>query len=95
MERRGINMDKLEKEKETLIRRYNFYIEEYESEITFENFLILHILSQKDEIDSLMQELIKLNPPWMEEIDEIAEEFFDTLKKEDKEAEEKFKRDYQ
>ncbi len=88
-------MDKLEKEKETLIRRYNFYIEEYESEITFENFLILHILSQKDEIDSLMQELIKLNPPWMEEIDEIAEEFFDTLKKEDKEAEEKFKRDYQ
>lgn len=87
--------DKIEKKKEELIRQYNLYIEDYESDITFENFLMLNILSQADEIDSLMQELIKLNPPWMEEIDEIAEEFFDTLKKEDKEAEEKFREEHQ
>lgn len=87
--------DKIEKKKEELIRQYNLYIEDYESDITFENFLMLNILSQADEIDSLMQELIKLNPPWMEEIDEIAEEFFDTLKKEDKEVEEKFREEHQ
>tara|TARA_R100001460_G_scaffold54467_3_gene93730 strand:+ start:10053 stop:10319 length:267 start_codon:yes stop_codon:yes gene_type:complete len=88
-------MDEFEKKKERLIRQHNLYIEDCESDITFENFLVLNILSQADEINSLMQELLKFNPPYLEEIDEIAEEFFDTLKKQDKEAEEKFKEEYQ
>tara|TARA_R100001015_G_C4483023_1_gene62941 strand:- start:6 stop:272 length:267 start_codon:yes stop_codon:yes gene_type:complete len=88
-------MNEFNKKKERLIMGYNLYIEDYESDITFEEFLILRILNQEDEIDALMKELIKYNPPYLEEVDEAVEEILDTLKKQDKEAEEKFKEEYQ
>lgn len=88
-------MNEFDKKKESLTTRYNLYIEDYESDITFETFLILNILSKEEEIDALMEELLKYNPPYLEEVEKVAEEFLDGLKKRDKEAEEKFKEEYQ
>ncbi len=88
-------MNEFDKKKESLNTRYNLYIEDYESDITFETFLVLNILSKEEEIDALMKELLKYNPPYLEEVDEVVEEILDTLKKQDKEAEEKFKEEYQ
>ena len=88
-------MNEFDKKKESLTTRYNLYIEDYESDITFETFLVLNILSKEEEIDALMKELLKYNPPYLEEVDEVVEEILDTLKKQDKEAEVKFKEEYQ
>lgn len=88
-------MNKFEKKKERLIRRYNLYIEDYNSDITFEDFLIIETLSLDDQIDALLTELKEYNPPYLEEVDEIIEEFLEPLKKRDKEIEEKFREEYQ
>ena len=88
-------MNKFEKKKERLIRRYNLYIEDYNSDITFEDFLIIETLSLDDQIDALLTELKEYNPPYLEEVDEIIEEFLEPLKKTDKEIEEKFREEYQ
>tara|TARA_R100000479_G_C6209396_1_gene137627 strand:+ start:25 stop:294 length:270 start_codon:yes stop_codon:yes gene_type:complete len=87
--------NKFDKRKESLIRRYNLYIEDYDSDLTFEDFLIVETLSLDDQIDALLTELKKYNPPYLEEVDEIIEEFLEPLKKTDKEFEEKFKEEYQ
>lgn len=88
-------MNEFDKKKEKFIELYNHHIEHYEPDITFENYLILLILSREEEIDALMEELLKYNPPYLEEVEKVAEEFLDGLKKRDKEAEEKFKEEYQ
>lgn len=88
-------MNEFNEKKERLIMQYNLYIEDYESDITFENYLILIILSREEEIDAIMKELLKYNPPYLEEVDEAVEEFLDALKNQDEEAEEKFKEEYQ
>ena len=88
-------MNKFEKKKERLIRRYNLYIEDYNSDITFEDFLIIETLSLDDQIDALLTELKEYNPPYLEEVDEIIEEFLEPFKKTDKEIEEKFREEYQ
>ena len=87
--------NKFDKRKESLIRRYNLYIEDYDSDLTFEDFLIVETLSLDDQIDALLTELKKYNPPYLEEVDEMVEEFLETLKRTDKEMEEKFKEEYQ
>ena len=88
-------MNEFEKRKEWLIRRYNRYIEESNSDMTFEDFLIIETLSLDDQIDALLTELQKFNPPYLQEVDEIIEEYLKPLKRTDEEIEEKFRRDYQ
>ena len=88
-------MSKFDKKKERLIWRYNLYIEEYNSDMTFEDFLIIETLSLDDDINALLTELKKYNPPYLQEVDEMIEEFLEPLKKTDKEIEEKFKEEYQ
>ena len=53
--------NKFDKRKESLIRRYNLYIEDYDSDLTFEDFLIVETLSLDDQIDALLTELKKYN----------------------------------
>jgi len=88
-------MNKFDEKKESLIRRYNLYIEDYDSDMSFEDFLILETLSLDDDINALLTELQKYNPPYLEEVEKVAEEILDGLKKRDEEAEEKFKEEYQ
>ena len=88
-------MNKFDKKKESLIRRYNLYIEDYDSDMTFEDFLIIETLSLDDDINALLTELKKYNPPYLQEVDEMIEEFLEPLKKTDEEIEEKFKEEYQ
>jgi len=87
-------MNKFDEKKESLIRRYNLYIEDYDSDMSFEDFLILETLSLDDDINALLTELQKYNPPYLQEVDEMVNEFLDALEKQDKEAEEKFKEEY-
>lgn len=88
-------MNEFEKRKEWLIRRYNRYIEESNSNITFEDFLIIETLSLDEQINALLVELKEYNPPYLQEVDEIIEEYLKPLKKTDKEIEEKFQEEYQ
>jgi len=88
-------MNEFDKKKEKIREEYNLYIEYYESDITFEDFLVLNILTQEGELDSLMKELLKYNPPYLEEVDKVVGEILDTLKNKDKETEEKFREEYQ
>lgn len=88
-------MNKFDEKKEWLIRRYNRYIEESNSNITFEDFLIIETLSLEEDIAALLAELQKYNPPYLQEVDEIIEEYLKPLKKTDEEIEEKFKEEYQ
>ena len=88
-------MNKFDEKKEWLIRRYNRYIEESNSNITFVDFLIIETLSLEEDIAALLAELQKYNPPYLQEVDEIIEEYLKPLKKTDEEIEEKFKEEYQ
>ena len=88
-------MNKFDKKKDWLVRRYNRYIEESNSNITFEDFLIIETLSLEEDIAALLAELQEYNPPYLQEVDEIIEEYLKPLKKTDEEIEEKFKEEYQ
>ena len=64
-----------------------------DSTITFEEFLLIRLDSQKDEYDRLLEEFVRINPSYFEEMDKECEQILDSLKSWDK-IEEKFKEEY-